>query len=105
VAWGAQQAADDLALIASELIGNAIRHGSGGDIEVLLAVREGALVLEVADGGNGTPIARDPAEDDECGRGLLIVEALADKYGWRPNDNGGTTVWARLELPTGWNTG
>jgi len=95
--------ADDLELIAAELASNAIRHTpagqDGGQFTVTVRSGPGWARVEVADPGTGQwyPIA--PAEDDdEYGRGLAIVTALADKLG---HDIGaqGQTVWAEVVWP------
>ncbi|WP_260215792.1 ATP-binding protein [Streptomyces gossypii] len=57
----------------------------------------GRLRLEVSDAGEGKPEVRRPGEDETCGRGLLLVEALADHWGVRQRVGGiGKTVWAEL---------
>lgn len=88
---------DDVAVIASELLGNAVRHAAplaGGG--VLLRWRAGCDVveLEVVDGGGGDPTARDAEATATCGRGLRIVESLARGWGTRTHRRGQRTVWA-----------
>ncbi|MFE2426463.1 ATP-binding protein [Streptomyces sp. NPDC059373] len=97
--WGVLGIADDMGLIATELVGNAIRHGSGDGVGVLLAVQDGLALLEVTDGTREEPTHRQPEDGDEDGRGLLIVRALAKDCGWRINGRGGTTVWATMPFP------
>ena len=78
------QEADDVLLIASELSTNAVRHSSGAPGSVLLRawVEDQDVVLEVEDDGEGLawPESLDelPDTDAEQGRGLFLVNALAD---------------------------
>lgn len=98
VDWKLAQLSEDAQLVVSELAGNAVRHarGIGEFCELSLRCGEGVLVVEVADSYQWRmPEARDPGPDEECGRGLLIVEALAHRWGVRPRDPG-KTVWAHL---------
>ncbi|MEU3187921.1 ATP-binding protein [Streptomyces sp. NPDC006923] len=96
--WDMGELAEDMEVIVSELVSNAIRHGSGIGVGVGLAAQDGLALLEVADGTDGQPADRRPEDEDEDGRGLLIVRALAKDCGWRTNDRGGTTVWATMPL-------
>lgn len=98
--WGVTEPAEDMELIAGELVGNAVRHGAEAGVGVLLVAQDDLLLLEVSDGTAGYPAEREPGAEDETGRGLLIVRTLAKDYGWRPNDRGGTTVWATMPLST-----
>jgi anti-sigma regulatory factor (Ser/Thr protein kinase) len=70
-------------LLVSEVVTNSIKHsGSDDPIQLRVWTRPGGLKVEVADGGFGFN-ARPPAHagDDEGGRGLLILESLADRWG------------------------
>jgi len=87
----------DAQLLISELVTNSIKH-SGCDDPVRLRVwtRSSGLKVEVADGGfgfeAGSPAS--PGNDVEGGRGLLILEALADR--WGVCRDAGTRVWFEL---------
>jgi two-component sensor histidine kinase len=91
------------ALLLSELVTNALRHGSppGREIAVTLHRAEGLLRLEVEDAGDRLPQPRtaDPDLDDECGRGLALVAALADDWGVVPRRGPGKCVWVTLKVP------
>jgi anti-sigma regulatory factor (Ser/Thr protein kinase) len=94
-------AVEDAELITSELVTNAFRHGRKGAVRLLIDLRDGTLTLTVADQTPYLPLpSAAPATDrDESGRGLFLVEALAEKWGHRPvagNPACGTAVWATL---------
>lgn len=86
----------DAQLLVSEVVTNSIKHaGSDEPIQLRVWTRPNGLTVEVADGGFGFD-NRPPAErsDDEGGRGLLIVEALADR--WGTSHDARARVWFEL---------
>jgi two-component sensor histidine kinase len=87
-------AADDAALIISELVTNAVRHSRSG--HGMLTVHgeryPGYVWLEVSDAGGNW----EPGADNDGGRGLAIVAALAAEWGIY-GDARGRTVWAKVE--------
>ncbi|GAA1427226.1 hypothetical protein GCM10009601_38100 [Streptomyces thermospinosisporus] len=94
-------------LIASELCSNAVRHGhvAGRDFHLPLTTDpdSGTVRVEVTD-TRGDRLPRLPVtapEDGAGGRGLLLVEALADRWGCSPRAGGGPgkTVWAEYARP------
>lgn len=70
---------DKVVLIASELVTNAVQAGATM-VEVGVNVTEGRLDLVVTDDAGGWPTMISPTPDDTAGRGLLIVEQLADAW-------------------------
>ncbi|WP_330291478.1 ATP-binding protein [Streptomyces sp. NBC_00576] len=103
--WGhphTSTASETLTLITAELAANAVRHGHvpGRDFEVRLTRTRGVLRLEVSDTRTErVPLLSldEPPGDAESGRGLMLVAALADKWGTGPRVNApGKTVWAVL---------
>jgi anti-sigma regulatory factor (Ser/Thr protein kinase) len=88
---------DDVTLIVSELVSNAVQHGQP-DIELRIRVEPFAVDVSVLDHGPRVPPAEiaPPQEHATSGRGLSIVDRLASDWGVEPLD-GGKTVWARLE--------
>jgi serine phosphatase RsbU (regulator of sigma subunit) len=85
---------DDTLVVITELVQNAVKHtGAGGDL-VLTAGPDGVLV-EVLDGSARRPAVLPPDPRRVGGRGLLVVEALAEDWGTRPAGTG-KIVWARL---------
>jgi anti-sigma regulatory factor (Ser/Thr protein kinase) len=92
--------ADDMELITAELASNAIRHTpsgeDGGKFTLTVRIESGWARIEVSDTGTGQWTGpRNTADDDEYGRGLAIVAALADKLGHDVRADG-QTVWAEF---------
>jgi hypothetical protein len=81
-------------LLVSELLTNAIRHGTGR-IEVSLLLLDEIVTIAVTDDESHLPRPRRVAADDEGGRGLLLVSALAGRWGARPTASG-KVVWCDL---------
>jgi anti-sigma regulatory factor (Ser/Thr protein kinase) len=96
---------DDAALVLSELVGNAIRHGAPlptGGIRVSWTVGAETIRVEVADGGRGplrheatVPLAAGGSADAERGRGLAIVSRLTSSWG-SAFDSTSAVVWADI---------
>jgi anti-sigma regulatory factor (Ser/Thr protein kinase) len=78
----------DVAVCASETIGNAVRHGGGQEIQIIVSADASCLSVEVTDDGSGG-IPHPCSDAAESGRGLLIVEALADRWGHVVDDDTG----------------
>ncbi|MFD7878301.1 SpoIIE family protein phosphatase [Streptomyces sp. NPDC059766] len=100
-AWGLDALADSTMLIVSELVTNAVRHGTGS---VTLCLKEhNALTCEVSDTSVCVPQLRNAGITDENGRGLFLVAQLSRRWGSRPAPKG-KVVWAEQELPGGSGT-
>ncbi|HZY76205.1 MAG TPA: ATP-binding protein [Jatrophihabitantaceae bacterium] len=92
---------DEVVLVASELVGNAVRHThtAEGGLAVEWMLDGSGVIVQVADSSPATPTPRDPVATEPGGRGLHIVEALADDWGVR-QDDGGKRVWAHVPVRT-----
>jgi anti-sigma regulatory factor (Ser/Thr protein kinase) len=88
--------ADRVTLVASELVTNAVLHART-DLVVRLSADHTDVLLEVSDGGplHDTPATCAPLATS--GRGLVLVDSVADDWGMTGIDGGlGKTVWARV---------
>ncbi|MCI4042324.1 ATP-binding protein [Streptomyces sp. TRM75563] len=89
--------------VVAELAANAALHGrvQGRDFLVALTLdgTAGTLRIAVSDtrGEYRPAIPSDQGPDDESGRGLLLVDALADRWGTDPRPPSGKTVWAEID--------
>lgn len=95
----AQRLADDAVLVVSELVSNALRYARplpSGGVVVRWQVNRDRVGIEVTDGGGLTrPRPGPPSMSSLGGRGLSIVNSLADAWGVREHA-GDVTVWALL---------
>jgi two-component sensor histidine kinase len=67
--------------LACELVTNAMAHGAGQVQVRLSCAAELDLWTEVHDDGPGRPVRQRPGSDDECGRGLELIDGLIEVYG------------------------
>ncbi|MES4886595.1 ATP-binding protein [Streptomyces sp. NPDC096012] len=99
--WGVtDELADAVTLLANELVTNAVTHCrvSHAQVGVTLTRSGPALVLEVSDPDrDALPRPHDSGPDEEGGRGLALVAALADAWGCRQEPYT-KCVWARFAL-------
>ena len=87
----------DLAeLLTTEVVANAVRHAGTGDVLLRAEVGGAGLRVEVTDGSATPPAGPNlPDWQDESGRGLLLLDALATSWGSEPRP-GGKCVWFEL---------
>ncbi|MEB8340115.1 SpoIIE family protein phosphatase [Streptomyces endophyticus] len=100
-AWGAKENADEIELVADEMITNALMHTEGPAI-VTLRVLTGAdrrLRVDVEDTSSALPRRREAGEDGVSGRGLFLVDQLADVWGVEARGVG-KCVWCEFVVPT-----
>ncbi|MBA2807031.1 ATP-binding protein [Streptomyces sp. KM273126] len=93
--------AETLVLLVSELVTNAVVHtGCPAVLRLLLSgVRDGSagtVRLEVADACDRPPLPRHAEGEDTNGRGLALVEGLADRWGWN-SEGVGKRIWCELD--------
>ncbi|MEV4276429.1 ATP-binding protein [Actinoplanes xinjiangensis] len=84
--------ADDVLIAVSELVQNVVQH-TGGDGRLTLSATADGLLIEVADTAVTPPRLRHPDPRHAGGRGLLLIDAMALRWGTRHHDDG-KTVWA-----------
>ncbi len=76
---------DDVVLVASELVTNAVQAGAHS-ITVEILLDSGRIELEVEDDAQGWPTPRIPQPDEVHGRGLAITDAVADHWAVAEHD-------------------
>jgi anti-sigma regulatory factor (Ser/Thr protein kinase) len=112
--WDVGERFDDICLVVSELVTNALRHGLSPDaapripeqqppVRLHLLRWTERLVCAVRDPSHDSPLPREV--DDfaaESGRGLFLVDSFAEGWGWHPlsPNLGGKVVWALFRLHT-----
>lgn len=102
--WSLGHRADDAVLVITELASNAVVHAAPAvasdvpEIGLGLARHPEHVMLTVSDPGDTMPVFAPPDGSalQEGGRGLCIVDALAEEWGWSPRLPAGKTVWAKL---------
>ncbi|MCW2946326.1 MAG: putative serine/threonine kinase anti-sigma factor [Actinoallomurus sp.] len=104
-AWQLQAMTDTVELLVSELVTNAVQAtglaegqvdaGTANPIYLCLSMLEELLLIEVWDTSSTVPLKRAAADDDEAGRGLMLVKALSKEWGCRMLTSGGKIVWCK----------
>ncbi|MGD0243850.1 MAG: ATP-binding protein [Streptosporangiaceae bacterium] len=102
--WGLSALADDAEAIVGEFVANAVSHAaraaaaieSGQPLGLRLLRRTGEVMCAVLDPSDNAPVLREPDRSEEDGRGLQMVDALSDVWGWSPVTGRGKAVWAIL---------
>jgi anti-sigma regulatory factor (Ser/Thr protein kinase) len=95
-AWGMDDLSDRASLALTELIANVVRHcpDRRATVLILRQPQERGLRVEVTDTSPCPPLSTAVDELAEGGRGVVIVEAVTDRWGWVPlADRPGKTVW------------
>ena len=108
--WGVPERGDDIATVVSELLTNALRHAlppPGGGARPrppirLALLQPGPCVLcAVADPASTAPVLKQPGHLAETGRGLHVIGALADAWGYTTPTDNGKVVWAMFSARPG----
>ena len=98
-AWRVPQDTDDAALLVTELVANVVDHAQGAaSLTLELTVSDGWLRIAVVDGCAVHPVVRALDRDQPRGRGLLLLQAIADRWG-AEDHRGGKRVWFELAPP------
>jgi anti-sigma regulatory factor (Ser/Thr protein kinase) len=93
--WSCDALLDAAVLLVSELVSNAVLH-AGTPIAVVLSRHDGRLRVEVRDGSERLPVAKHYSALSGTGRGLLLLDRMADQWG-SGRDGTGKTVWFELD--------
>jgi anti-sigma regulatory factor (Ser/Thr protein kinase) len=98
--WGCRERIDDVELLVSELFTNAVLHGAGR-VDLRMELVDSRLKVEVVDEGRGPPVSlhAHPGVDATGGRGLLIVDTLAARWGDGHDRDGRTHMWVEVANP------
>ncbi|MFD3666020.1 SpoIIE family protein phosphatase [Streptomyces sp. NPDC058659] len=96
--WGLPELADDAELLTGELLVNVLLHTEGGAVLTLEVLPEPVrrVRLSVQDRSSAWPRRRTPGEAATSGRGLLLLDALASRWGVEPRGEG-KAVWCEIE--------
>jgi anti-sigma regulatory factor (Ser/Thr protein kinase) len=104
--WGLGSLAEDAETIVGEFVANAVTHAAdiaaegrqiGPDnLGLRLLRRTGEVMCAVLDPSDVAPVLKAADCCEESGRGLQMVDALSDIWGWSPVAGRGKAVWAIL---------
>jgi anti-sigma regulatory factor (Ser/Thr protein kinase) len=97
--WGVAERSHDIAIVVSELLTNALQHARPRRIQLGLLQMGSCVLCAVADPGRSAPVPRAPGSLAECGRGLQMVGALSDRWGYSTPNETGKVVWAMFDPP------
>ena len=100
--WQLDRLTDDVDLVVSELVTNALLHARGegrraAPIRLEVLREAGSLVCRVTDGSAAPPAQEAVGDSAENGRGLFLVDVLSAQWGWFSGP-AGKSVWARFDL-------
>ena len=105
--WHLDGLIEDAVIIASELVTNAIRHGTAlagpecpSEVELAWQRFASRVTCVVTDGSTRPPVLSAADMNAESGRGLQVVHALAAAWGWMMVGAREKAVWATLLLPS-----
>lgn len=102
--WQLERMSDTVLLLMSELVTNAVKvsgDGTSADhlsrqvIALTVRLTDTSLLMEIWDANPAPPVLREGDLTADCGRGLLMVEALCDKWGYH-SAPGGKVVWCEV---------
>lgn len=107
--WGLSALAEDAETIVGELVANAVTHAvtlaadaasdrkpMAENLGLRVLRRSGEVICAVLDPSDAAPVLKTPGGAEEAGRGLQMVDALSDVWGWSPVAGRGKAVWAIL---------
>jgi hypothetical protein len=107
IRWGMAERSPDITIVVSELLTNALRHAlpASGQTAPRRPVQLGLLqpgscvLCAVADPSKAAPAPQTPGCMTETGRGLHIIGALSDQWGYTTPSQTGKFVWALFRSP------
>lgn len=91
-----EEVLDDVMLLVNELVTNSVKFGGEGEIQLRLTGSGHSVRVEVHDQGPGfAPPGREPTLEETSGRGLVLVDAIVDR--WGVSLDGTTCVWFEID--------
>jgi anti-sigma regulatory factor (Ser/Thr protein kinase) len=96
--WALPQKTEVVELLVSELVGNAVRHTGARTFGLRMLRRRGWIRVEVRDPSRALPCLMPVRELDISGRGLFLIDKLADRWGVDLLPRGKTT-WFEMRVP------
>jgi hypothetical protein len=98
-AWDVPHDREDAALLVTELVSNVVDHVRGeANLTLELGVSGECLRIAVVDGSSVQPVVHELSADRPRGRGMRMVQAIADRWG-AEDHRGGKRVWFELHSP------
>jgi anti-sigma regulatory factor (Ser/Thr protein kinase) len=96
--WCLAGLSDTAELLVTELVTNAVKISREQPVRLWLLADRTQVMILVWDSSLLSPVPMTSGDDDENGRGLLLVETLSAQWGWYflPSENGGKIVWALI---------
>jgi anti-sigma regulatory factor (Ser/Thr protein kinase) len=103
--WESPDVFCEAGVVVSELVTNALRYGLPGrhrlsraPIQLILMCQEKRILTIVTDPHSAPPVMGEPDDFAEGGRGLQVVAAVSEAWGWAPLATGGKAVWASFAV-------
>jgi len=105
--WGMADLGNDVGVVVSELLTNALRHAlprpagfaTARPIKIGLLHPGPCVLCAVADPSEQVPVVKEPDYFAETGRGLHVIASLSDRWGWTAPSQSGKLVWATFPAP------
>lgn len=99
--WKLDGFGDVTELLATELVANVVTH-VGRPMTLRVYRSPSTMRVEIDDPSSQVPVVRHPGQADEHGRGVLLVDQLANAWGveLRGDSTGGKTVWFEIDVST-----
>ena len=100
--WGLARLGDSTELLVAELVTNAVQASraavQASSVRLWLLSGSGQFLILVWDANPDCPARITASDEAESGRGLMLVEAISDQWGWSPRKDGnGKFVWASMQ--------
>jgi len=97
--WKLDGFGDVTELLASELVANVVTH-VGAPMTLRVCRGQTTMRVEIDDPSPDAPVLRHPDSADEHGRGVLLVDELANDWGVETHPDHGKTVWFEIDVST-----